>query len=304
MSLPTFEKRYLQHLRRLQDIAYHNGPYTDRTGTGIYELWAKQLVVRDITKSFPIIAGKRTNYDAAIAEMRWMMSGSTNINDLDSKIWDEWADENGDLGPTYGAQLRTFGRHTAIDGEAVVDQLAVFLAELINNPGSRRHLLTLWNPLEIEAQALPPCITQAQARVRNGILDFHVYQRSADIFLGVPFDLVGWAYLQTVLATLARYTPGSLTFSYGSLHLYANHLEAARQYRAQAYDLNLLRYSPAGPHLRLHTTSHDWALLAARGGAGACTLEDAKLLLDIAQTIPYAVTNYDPKPFIKAPVAV
>ena len=303
MSLPPFEKRYLQHLSLLQDIAYHNKPYTDRTGTGIYELWAKQIFVRDITKSFPIIAGKRTNYDAAIAEMRWMMSGSTNINDLDSKIWDEWADENGNLGPTYGAQLRSFNRHTT-GGSVEQDQLATFLAELINNPGSRRHMLTLWNPTELDAQAIPPCITQAQARVRNGILDLHVYQRSADIFLGVPFDLVGWAYLQTVLAALAGYKPGSLTFSYGSLHLYANHLEAARQYRSQAYTLASEHPTPVTPQLRLDTSGHVWALRAARGGGGVCTIEDAQLLLEIAQSIPYTVTSYDPKPFIKAQVAV
>ena len=303
MSLPIFERSYHHYLSILQDIAYHNEPYTDRTGTGIYELWAKQIFVRDITKSFPIIAGKRTNYDAAIAEMRWMMSGSTNINDLDSKIWDEWADENGDLGPTYGAQLRAFNRHTT-GGSVEQDQLATFLAELINNPGSRRHMLTLWNPTELDAQALPPCITQAQARVRNGILDLHVYQRSADIFLGVPFDLVGWAYLQTVLAALAGYTPGSLTFSYGSLHLYANHLEAAGQYRDQAYKLNAKHPAAVMPQLRLDTSGHALALHAARGGEGVCTIEDAQLLLEIAQTIPYTVTSYDPKPFIKAQVAV
>ena len=303
MSLPTFERNYLHYLSILQDIAYHTGPYTDRTGTGIYELWAKQLGVSDITKSFPIIAGKRTNYDAAITEMRWMMSGSTNINDLDSKIWDEWADEYGDLGPTYGAQLRTFNRHTT-GGYVEQDQLATFLAELINNPGSRRHMLTLWNPTELDAQALPPCITQAQARVRNGILDLHVYQRSADIFLGVPFDLVGWAYLQTVLAALAGYTPGSLTFSYGSLHLYANHIEAALQYRNQAHTLNSAHPNPVTTQLRLDTSGHVWALRAARGGEAVCSIEDAQLLLRVAQGIPYTVTGYDPKPFIKAQVAV
>ena len=303
MSLPTFERSYHYYLSLLQDIAYHNEPYTDRTGTGIYELWAKQSFVRDITKSFPIIAGKRTNYDAAIAEMRWMMAGSTNINDLDSKIWDEWADENGYLGPTYGAQLRAFNRHTT-GGHVEQDQLATFLAELINNPGSRRHMLTLWNPTELDAQALPPCITQAQARVRNGILDLQVSQRSADISLGVPFDLVGWAYLQTVLAALAGYTPGSLTFSYGSLHLYANHLEAAQRYRDQAYKLSAKHPTMVAPQLRLDTSGHVWALRAARGGGGACTIEDAQLLLEIAQSIPYTVTSYDPEPFIKAQVAV
>lgn len=208
----------------------------DRTGVGTFALFGPQLHF-DLRLGFPLLTTKKVWFKAIKAELLWFLAGSTNIQDLHKDgitIWDEWADEDGDLGPVYGHQWRNFG--------GSIDQIAQLVEGIRTNPQGRRHLVTAWNPCDLEASGLPPCHVLFQAYVsptpktkewedvtRNGWLDLKVYQRSADLFLGVPFNIASYALLLSMLARVTGYAPRSLYYSLGDVHIYRNHEAQIRE---------------------------------------------------------------------------
>lgn len=221
------EQNYLNLLRRVLNEGQHT---MDRTGTGTVSLFGPRLEF-DLTKGFPAITTKKLFFRGVVAELLWFIRGDTNIEFLHEhgvRIWDAWADENGDLGPVYGKQLRQVwqydDRWADIDG--CVDQLSQLIEGLKNNPHSRRHLMTTWNVSELHKMALPPCHGIAiQFYVRGGQLDLSMYQRSADLFLGVPFNIASYALLNHMVAHVTGYEPGRLIMNFGDAHIYMNHLE-------------------------------------------------------------------------------
>ncbi len=198
----------------------------DRTGTGTLSVFGYQMRF-DLQKGFPLVTTKKCHLRSIIHELLWFLKGETNIAYLKENnvsIWDEWADENGDLGPVYGSQWRSW--HTA-DGR-VIDQITNVIEEIKTNPNSRRMLVVAFNPGEIEKMALPPCHAFFQFNVRDGKLSCQLYQRSADIFLGVPFNIASYALLTMMVAQVCGLAPGEFIHTFGDAHLYSNHLEQAR----------------------------------------------------------------------------
>lgn len=207
---------------------YDEGTDTeDRTGVGTRHLPGQRMVY-DLRDGFPLITTKKTWFKGAAIELLWMLSGSSNIKELQDQnvhIWDEWADENGDLGRVYGTQLRDW-RSVSLEGATViVDQIKELEDGLKNNPSSRRHILTMWNPGELGDMKLPPCHIMSQFIVDGDTLHCVVYQRSMDLFLGGPFDLVLYGLLTHLLAQTHGFVPGTLTYNIGDAHIYANHFE-------------------------------------------------------------------------------
>ncbi len=246
---------------------------TDRTGTGTYSVFGAQARF-DLRDSFPLVTTKKLHLRSIIHELLWFLRGETNVGYLRENgvtIWDEWADAEGGLGRVYGAQWRDW---RAPDGRSV-DQIARLLHDLRSNPDSRRLIVSAWNPGEIDAMALPPCHALFQFFVSGGELSCQLYQRSADLFLGVPFNIASYALLTAMIAQVAGLRPGEFVHTFGDLHLYANHLEQAR--------LQLSREPRPAPRLRLNPEVRD--LFAFR-------FEDI------------AIEGYDPHPAIKAPIAV
>jgi thymidylate synthase len=200
---------------------------TDRTGTGTRSIFGHQMRF-DLGGGFPLLTTKRLHVKSIVHELLWFIRGDTNIrylNDQGVKIWDEWADENGDLGPIYGAQWRSWPAH---DGGAI-DQLGKVIATLRNNPDSRRMIVTAWNPADVDRMALPPCHCLFQFYVAKGRLSCQLYQRSADIFLGVPFNIASYALLTYIIAHVTGHKPGEFIHTFGDAHLYLNHIEQARE---------------------------------------------------------------------------
>ncbi len=246
---------------------------TDRTGTGTYSVFGAQARF-DLRDSFPLVTTKKLHLRSIIHELLWFLRGETNVGYLRENgvtIWDEWADAEGGLGRVYGAQWRDW---RAPDGRSV-DQIARLLHDLRSDPDSRRLIVSAWNPGEIDAMALPPCHALFQFFVSGGELSCQLYQRSADLFLGVPFNIASYALLTAMIAQVAGLRPGEFVHTFGDLHLYANHLEQAR--------LQLSREPRPAPRLRLNPEVRD--LFAFR-------FEDI------------AIEGYDPHPAIKAPIAV
>ena len=215
----------------------------DRTGTGTYSVFGYQMRF-DISEKFPVLTTKKLHLRSIIHELLWFLSGDTNIGYLkDNKvrIWDEWADENGDLGPVYGHQWRSFPK----PGGGHVDQIADLVAQLKNNPDSRRHIVCAWNPGQIEDMALPPCHCLFQFYVADGRLSCQLYQRSADIFLGVPFNIASYSLLTMMLAQVCGYKPGEFIHTFGDAHLYLNHVDQAReQLSRDPYELPEMHLNP------------------------------------------------------------
>lgn len=211
------------YLELLQDILDNGVRKEDRTGTGTISVFGRQMRI-DLQQGFPLLTTKKLHTKSIIHELLWFLSGSTNIRYLQDNgvtIWDEWADENGDLGRVYGAQWRTW---LGPDGR-VVDQIAGVIEQIRRNPDSRRHLVSAWNPAEVDGMALPPCHYAFQFYVANGRLSCMFQMRSVDTFLGLPFNLASYALLTHMVAQQCGLEPGELIWTGGDVHIYLNHLE-------------------------------------------------------------------------------
>lgn len=263
-------KQYLDLMQHVLDNGVHK---EDRTGTGTRSIFGHQMRF-DLQQGFPLVTTKKLHLRSIIHELLWFLRGDTNIAYLKENgvsIWDEWADENGELGPVYGSQWRAW---PAADGRHI-DQISQVLEQIRNNPDSRRIIVSAWNVGEIDKMALPPCHAFFQFYVADGKLSCQLYQRSADIFLGVPFNIASYALLTTMMAQVSELQPGDFVYTLGDAHLYSNHLEQART--------QLQREPRLLPKMKINPQVGD--LFAFR-------FEDFELL------------DYDPYPHIKAPVAV
>ena len=237
-------RQYLDLLQRVVDDGVERG---DRTGTGTRSVFGHQMRF-DLAQGFPMLTTKKLHVKSIIHELLWFLSGDTNIGYLNENgvsIWNEWADENGDLGPVYGRQWRSW--QTSDDRH--IDQISQLVAQLTANPESRRHIVTAWNPADVDDMALPPCHCLFQFYVANGKLSCQLYQRSADIFLGVPFNIASYALLTLMLAQVCDLEAGDFVHTLGDAHLYLNHLDQAR--------LQLARTPSALPSLRINPDRKD-----------------------------------------------
>lgn len=217
------EYQYLNLLRDILDNGVQRG---DRTGTGTLGVFGRQIRF-DLSKGFPLLTTKKLHTRSIIVELLWFLRGETNIRwlkDNGVRIWDEWADAEGELGPVYGKQWRSW---TAPDGR-VIDQIEKVVESIRTNPNSRRHIVTAWNPADVDDMALPPCHCLFQFFVADGKLSCQLYQRSADIFLGVPFNIASYALLTHMLCEVTGYAPGEFIHTFGDAHLYLDHLDQAR----------------------------------------------------------------------------
>ncbi len=215
-------KQYLDLMRHVRDNGTFKG---DRTGTGTYSVFGYQMRF-DLKAGFPLVTTKKMFLKGIIHELLWFLSGSTNIKyltDHNVHIWDEWADEHGELGPVYGSQWRSW---PGPDG-GTIDQISRLVTDIQRNPDSRRHIVSAWNVAEVDNMALPPCHTLFQFYVADETLSCQLYQRSADIFLGVPFNIASYALLTMMIAQVADLKLGDFVHTFGDAHLYANHLEQA-----------------------------------------------------------------------------
>jgi thymidylate synthase len=215
-----------QYLDLLADILANGVRRDDRTGTGTLGVFGRQIRF-DLAKGFPLLTTRKLHRKSIILELLWFLRGDTNVRWLQERgvsIWDEWADETGELGPVYGKQWRSWA---APDGRTI-DQMANVVASIRENPTSRRHIVTAWNPAEVDDMALPPCHCLFQFFVAEGRLSCQLYQRSADIFLGVPFNIASYALLTRMMAQVTGYEPGEFVHTFGDAHLYLNHVEQAR----------------------------------------------------------------------------
>ncbi|NVK64676.1 MAG: thymidylate synthase [Flavobacteriales bacterium] len=263
-------KQYHDLLQHILDNGTQKG---DRTGTGTISVFGYQMRF-DLSEGFPVVTTKKLHLRSIIHELLWFLQGDTNIKYLKEnkvRIWDEWADENGDLGPVYGHQWRSWP-----DGHGgTIDQITKLVDNLKNNPNSRRHIVSAWNVADVDNMALPPCHTLFQFYVADGKLSCQLYQRSADTFLGVPFNIASYALLTMMLAQVCNLEPGDFVHTFGDAHLYNNHLEQAK--------LQLSRDIRPLPTMKINPEVND---------IFAFKYEDFELL------------NYDPHPHIKAVVAV
>ena len=263
-------KQYLDLMRHVREHGHRKG---DRTGTGTLSVFGHQMRF-DLAQGFPLVTTKKLHLRSIIHELLWFIRGDTNIqylHDNKVKIWDEWADANGDLGPVYGAQWRSW---PARDGSAI-DQLADVISRIVRNPDSRRLIVTAWNPADADRMALPPCHCLFQFFVADGKLSCQLYQRSADIFLGVPFNIASYALLTHMVAQVTGLGPGEFIHTLGDAHLYLNHLEQA--------DVQLQRQPLPLPRLVLNRDVRN---------IGDFRYED------------FDIVGYFPQPHIPAPVAV
>ena len=216
-----------QYLDLLADILANGVQRGDRTGTGTLGVFGRQMRF-DLGQGFPLLTTKKLHRKSIILELLWFLRGDTNVKWLQERgvsIWDEWAAEDGELGPVYGKQWRSW---TAPDGR-VIDQIANVVESLKKNPDSRRHIVSAWNPAEVEDMALPPCHCLFQFFVADGKLSCQLYQRSADVFLGVPFNIASYALLTMMMAKVVGLQPGEFVHTLGDAHLYLNHLDQARE---------------------------------------------------------------------------
>ena len=245
----------------------------DRTGTGTYSIFGYQMRF-DLQKGFPLLTTKKLHLRSIIYELLWFLRGDTNIqylHDHNVTIWDEWADENGDLGPVYGKQWRSW---EAPDGR-VIDQITSLIEQLKRNPDSRRLIVSAWNPADVDQMALPPCHTMFQFYANDGQLSCQLYQRSADVFLGVPFNIASYALLTMMVAQVCGLKVKDFVHTFGDAHIYSNHVEQAK--------LQLSRDPRPLPQMRINP--------------------EVKSIFDF-QYEDFTLENYDPHPHIKAEVAV
>jgi len=221
-----------QYLDLMDHVLRHGVEKRDRTGTGTLSVFGHQMRF-DLSEGFPLLTTKKLHLKSIIYELLWFLRGETNIRYLKEhgvRIWDEWADENGDLGPVYGSQWRSW---PAPDGKTI-DQIANVVEMIRKSPDSRRLIVSAWNPAEVDRMALPPCHCLFQFYVAEGRLSCQLYQRSADIFLGVPFNIASYALLTMMVAQVTGYKPGDFVWAGGDTHLYLNHVEQARTQLARA----------------------------------------------------------------------
>jgi thymidylate synthase len=234
-------RQYLDLMRHVLD---HGNDKTDRTGTGTRSVFGWQMRF-NLADGFPMLTTKKLHLKSIIHELLWFLQGDTNIRYLKENgvsIWNEWADETGELGPVYGKQWR---RWETPDGRSI-DQMTQLIEGLKKNPDSRRHLISAWNPADVDKMALPPCHALFQFYVANGRLSCQLYQRSADIFLGVPFNVASYALLTLMVAQVCGYQPGDFIHTLGDAHLYSNHLDQARlQLEREPRPLPTLQINPA-----------------------------------------------------------
>ena len=229
---PAADHPERQYLNLLADILDNGVQRGDRTGTGTLGVFGRQIRF-DLSKGFPVLTTKKLHLRSIIVELLWFLRGDTNVKYLQDngcKIWDEWADDNGDLGPVYGKQWRSWA---APNGQSI-DQIANLIEGLKTNPNSRRHIVSAWNPADVEDMALPPCHCLFQFFVApdgkgGGKLSCQLYQRSADVFLGVPFNIASYALLTMMVAQVVGLKPGEFVHTFGDAHLYLNHLDQARE---------------------------------------------------------------------------
>jgi len=262
-----------QYLDLMEHVLADGVEKRDRTGTGTVSVFGHQMRF-DLTHGFPLTTTKKLHLKSIAYELLWFLAGDTNVKYLNEHgvtIWDEWADEHGDLGPIYGHQWRSWPTK---DG-GTIDQIASVVAAIRRNPDSRRLVVTAWNPADVDKMALPPCHCLFQFYVAEGRLSCQLYQRSADVFLGVPFNIASYALLTTMVAQVTGLQAGEFIHTFGDAHLYLNHVEQAR--------LQLARAPRALPSLRINPQVRD--LFAFR-------YED------------FVLENYEPHPHIKAKVAV
>ncbi len=262
-----------QYLDLMQFVLDNGVRKEDRTGVGTISIFGYQTRY-DLAAGFPAVTTKKLHLRSIIHELLWFLSGDSNIKYLHDNrvtIWDEWADENGDLGPVYGYQWRSWP--TPDGGQ--IDQIARLIDRLKNNPDSRRHIVSAWNVADVDTMALPPCHTLFQFYVANGRLSCQLYQRSADIFLGVPFNIASYALLTMMVAQVAGYEPGEFVHTFGDAHLYLNHLDQAR--------LQLSRSPYPPPQMQINPA--------------------VQSIFDF-QYADFELLNYQSHPHIKAPIAV
>jgi thymidylate synthase len=262
-----------QYIDLLSHVMEHGTEKKDRTGTGTISTFGYQMRF-DLSEGFPVMTTKKLHLKSIIHELLWFLSGSTNIKYLQEngvKIWNEWADANGNLGPVYGYQWRSWpspdGRH--------IDQISAVVRSLKENPDSRRHIVNAWNVGEIEKMALPPCHILFQFYVAGGRLSCQLYQRSADIFLGVPFNIASYALLTLMMAQVTGYKPGEFIHTLGDAHIYLNHMEQVR--------LQLTREPRPLPEMNINPEVTD--ILSFKYG-------------------DFTLTGYDPHPAIKGDISV
>ena len=269
-STPTIMRTYLN---LMQHVLNHGTKKSDRTGTGTVSVFGYQMRF-NLAEGFPLVTTKKCHMKSIVHELLWFLQGDTNIKYLKDngvKIWDEWADENGNLGPVYGKQWRSWA---APDGH-VIDQISELIAQIKKNPDSRRLIVSAWNVGELDKMALAPCHAFFQFYVADGKLSCQLYQRSADIFLGVPFNIASYALLTLMVAQVCGLKPGDFVHTFGDAHLYSNHMEQTRE--------QLSREPRPLPTMRLNPAVKD--------------IFDFKFE-------DFTLENYDPHPAIKAPVAI
>ena len=262
-----------QYLDLLNLVLENGAKREDRTGTGTLSVFGHQMRF-DLSDGFPVLTTKKLHLKSIIHELLWFLSGDTNIRYLKENgvsIWDDWADENGDLGPVYGRQWRSW----ETPGGAHSEQIKALVAQLKNNPDSRRHIVTAWNPADVDDMALPPCHCLFQFYVANGKLSCQLYQRSADIFLGVPFNIASYALLTKMLAQVCDLEAGDFVHTLGDAHLYLNHLDQARE--------QVQRTPGSLPGLKMNPEKRDLF---------SFVYDDFEL------------TDYEAQPHIAAPIAV
>jgi thymidylate synthase len=262
-----------QYLELMRFVKENGVRRDDRTGVGTLGVFGYQMRF-DLAAGFPAVTTKRLHFKSIIHELLWFLQGDTNIGYLKEhgvRIWDEWADENGDLGPVYGYQWRSW---PAPEG-ASIDQMTRLVAQLKSNPNSRRHVISAWNPADIDRMALPPCHCLFQFFVAEGRLSCQLYQRSADIFLGVPFNIASYSLLTLMVAQVTGYQPGEFVHTFGDAHLYLNHLEQAEE--------QLSRQPLPLPQMRLN--------------------QSVKSLFDFRYA-DFELEGYQHHPHIAAPIAV
>jgi len=257
----------------VRHVASTGVPKSDRTGTGTVSTFGYQMRF-DLSEGFPLVTTKKVHFASIAYELLWFLRGESNVRWLQEHgvtIWDEWADANGGLGPVYGYQWRNW---KAPDGR-VIDQISKVIDSIRNSPDSRRHMVTAWNPADIDRMALPPCHALFQFYVASGRLSCQLYQRSADLFLGVPFNIASYALLTLMVAQVTGLRPGDFVHTLGDAHLYLNHFEQAREQLARAPN--------AFPRLRLNPAVRD--------------------LFDFRYE-DFTLEGYAPHPAIRAPIAV
>lgn len=234
----------------LRKILMEGNLKNDRTGTGTISLFGQQMRF-DLAKGFPLLTTKRVFFKGIAYELLWFLKGSSNVHWLQEHnvhIWDEWADENGDLGPVYGVQWRSWPAPTADDPDRTIDQISNVLELIKHNPDSRRMVVTAWNPAEVENMALPPCHALFQFYVADGRLSCQLYQRSCDMFLGVPFNIASYSLLTMMMAQQAGLEPGEFVWTGGDCHIYSNHLEQVKKQLGYGTDLEGNPYPPREPY--------------------------------------------------------